>query len=62
MTLDDVGRIFKHWRKFPPLRDLVALFMDFKPAPDDPDEQKYMTDEDFRRLMAMTDGRIPGLD
>lgn len=63
MTLDDVDRIYRHWGKFPPLRDLVAARFGLKPPPDeDDDDKKYMTEGDFRRLMAMTGGRISGLD
>lgn len=65
MTLDDVNRLLTHWSKYPPLRDLVAAFIGFEPAPDETPEDaaaKYMTEADMRRLMAMTGGHIPGLD
>lgn len=31
MTLADVRRLFAYWRRYPPLRDLVAAFVGFKP-------------------------------
>lgn len=62
LTLDDVGRIFRHWARFPPVRDLVAAYIGFEVKPDEPEATKYMTADDFARLMAMTGGKIPGLD
>lgn len=62
MTLDDINRLFKHWQKYPPLRDLVAAFVGFEIPPDEPAESKYLTADDFKRMMAMTGGRIPGMD
>jgi hypothetical protein len=62
MTLDDVNRLFSHWAKYPPLRDLVAAFIGFEiPTPEEEGEKKYMTADDFKRLMAQTGGRIPGM-
>jgi hypothetical protein len=63
MTLDDCNRLMKHWSKFPPLRDLVAGFIGFEIEKDEePDEQKYMSADDFHRMMAMTGGKIPGME
>jgi hypothetical protein len=63
MTMDDVHRIFKHWAKYPPLRDLVAAFIGFEIPSDEPEDSKlHMTADDFKRLMSMTGGRIPGMD
>ena len=64
LTLDDVNRIFRHWQRFPPVRLLVALAIDFKfPPPEDGEDagNKYMTADDLKRLMAMTGGKIPGV-
>lgn len=60
MTLHDVNRLMKHWRKFPPLRDLMAAYVGFEPQPDTP-PQKPMTAEEFRALMAMTGGKMAGI-
>jgi hypothetical protein len=60
MTFDDVHRLLKHWLKYPPLRDLVAGFIGFEPASDEP-EAKAMTAEEFKRLMDVTGGRVPGM-
>lgn len=38
MTLDEVLPLLNYWQKHPPLRDLVAAFIGFKPAPDQPSE------------------------
>lgn len=63
MTFDDVRRLFAYWAKYPPLRDLIAGFIGFEiPSGEPEDEQKYMTSDDFKRLMAATGGRIPGMD
>jgi hypothetical protein len=40
---------------YPPLRDLVALFIGFEiPQEVEAEPQKYMTADDLKRLMAMT--------
>ncbi len=62
MTLPDIGRLMKHWSKYPPLRDLVAMAIEFEIPTDKPEENpKYMTADDFKRLMAVTAGRVPGM-
>lgn len=63
MTLDDVNRLFSYWRKFPPVRDLIAAFIGFEPQMDSDvaPESKYMTGDDLKRLMAATGGKIPGM-
>lgn len=63
MTFDDVYRLLKYWSSYPPLRDLVAAFVGFEIPSSAPEAapEKYMTADDFRRLMAMTGGKIPGL-
>jgi hypothetical protein len=61
MTLDDVNRLLTYWGKYPPLRDLVAAFIGFEIPKDDPEQQKYMTAEEFKRMFALTGGRIPGM-
>jgi len=62
LTLDDVNRLFKHWQKYPPLRDLVAAFIGFEIPDDEPEAPKqYMTAEGFKQLMGMTGGRVPGM-
>lgn len=63
MTLIDVNRLFSHWAKFPPVRDLVAAFVGFE-IPTEPTEERskeYMTADKFKQLMAATGGRVPGL-
>jgi hypothetical protein len=41
MTFDDVMALLKYWRKHPPLRDLVAGFIGYKPPPDtSPDDKR----------------------
>ena len=61
MTLEDVNRLFKYWSKYPPLRDLAAAFIGFEIPTSQPEEKKYMTAEEFKRLVDMTGGRIPGM-
>ena len=62
MTLDDVNRLLTHWGKYPPLRDLVAAFIGFEiPKEQSEESPNYMTADDFRRLIGMTGGRIPGM-
>ena len=60
MTLPDVNRLLKYWGKYPPLRDLVAGFVGFEIPSDEPLPQA-MTAEEFKRMFAMTGGRIPGM-
>ncbi len=33
MTFPDVRRLFAYWRRYPPVRDLVAAFVGFRPEP-----------------------------
>lgn len=63
MTFEDLEPLFAHWKRYPPLRDLVAGFVGFKPeiaaaaiAPD-----KHLNADDMRRMMAQTGGKIPGM-
>lgn len=63
MTLSDVGLIFEHWKRFPPLRWWVAgcaqaLGVKFEPPESKP---KPMTYEEARRFWAQTQGRIEGV-
>lgn len=61
MHLDEVQELLDYWKFYPPLRDLVAAFIGFKPT--DPQEaaKQHMTADDLRRLMQMTGGKIPGV-
>jgi hypothetical protein len=59
MTFEQVNEIFDYWKWYPPLRDLIAGFLDFKPA--DEDAPKYMSAADMRRMMAQTGGKMPGV-
>jgi hypothetical protein len=61
LTLEEVNRVFNYWRKYPPLRDLVAAFVGFKPKSDEDAEPKKMTADDMRLLMQSTGGKIPGI-
>jgi hypothetical protein len=60
MTMADVHRLMKYWAKYPPVRDLVASFVGFEMPTDDP-APKPMTAEEFKRMVAMTGGRVPGM-
>lgn len=60
MTLHDVELIYSHWKIYPPVRDLVAAGIGFQPQVETPDEPKYMTAEDLRRMLMMTGGKLPG--
>jgi hypothetical protein len=60
MTLDDVLPLFEYWKRYPPLRDLVAAFVGFKPKDAAEAEPKKMTADDMRMLMHATGGKIPG--
>lgn len=62
MTLRDAQRLFAHWRRYPPLRDLVAGFVGFKPKDAAAEaESKYMNAADMRRLMSATGGKLSGV-
>lgn len=61
MTLHDVGLIFTHWKRNPPLRALVmaiAVSLGMKPPDAKEEPKQYMTADEFARLMAMTGGRL----
>jgi hypothetical protein len=60
LTLDDVNRLFSHWGKYPPVRDLVAVAVGFDIPTDEP-EMQPMTAEEFRRMFEITGGRIEGV-
>jgi hypothetical protein len=56
MTLADVRRLLAHWRRYPPLRDLVAGAIGFRPAPPRPAAPAHEAGE---LLVAMfPDGRM----
>lgn len=60
--MHDVGRLFAHWRRTPPLRMLVAgiataLGMKL-PDPIDAQPKKYMNEKEFARMIAITGGRM----
>jgi hypothetical protein len=64
MTLQDVSRLSSYARKHPPLRVLVgwcaqALGVEMP----DPNKKppKYLTAEEFKKLVQMTGGRVPGV-
>jgi hypothetical protein len=61
MTLDDVAPLFAYWRRYPPLRDLVAAFIGFKPSEPEEEKGRQLGANDMRRLMAATGGKIPGM-
>lgn len=60
MTLFDVQRLTNHWRELPPLRILVAACaaaLGVKlPEPEDQKQKKYLTAEEFGRMVDATDG------
>lgn len=63
MTLHDVAIMHAYWKRNPPLRILVttvakALGVEF---PDLEEKPKYMTAEEFQRMVQATGGKIPGL-
>lgn len=61
MTLDDVGRITAYWRKYPPLRDLVAAFIGFKPFTP-AEKPQHLNAEEFKALVSATNrGQAFGL-
>ena len=57
MHLDEVHELLEYWKEYPPLRDLVAAFIGFKPA-EKAEPQKYLSAADMRRIMQMTGGKI----
>ncbi len=63
MTAQDVQRLNNHWQRHPPLRALVAscaAALGVKlPSPDD--KPRYMTTEEAKRFIRITQGRIPGV-
>jgi hypothetical protein len=62
MTLHDVGMLFRYWRKSPPTGALtlaIAVSLGMKPPSEKPaEEKKYMTADEFARMMAITGGRL----
>lgn len=63
MTLHDCQRLFNHWKRQPPLRELVracavALGIEF---PDPDAKSKHLTADEAMAMMRATDGRIPGV-
>jgi hypothetical protein len=63
MTLHDVRRLSDYAKKNPPLRVLVyacATALGFKPEPLS-EPSKYLTAEEFRRIVQTTGGRMPGM-
>ncbi len=61
MTLDDVLPLFEYWKRYPPLRDLVASFVGFKPKDAAEPEPPKMNADSMRLLMRSTGGKIPGM-
>jgi hypothetical protein len=63
MTLYDAGMIFAYWRRHPPagmLLQAIAIALGMKP-PDEqasPAQNKYLTAEEFARLIAVTGGKL----
>jgi hypothetical protein len=56
-----VERLFDYWKTYPPLRDLVAAFIGFKPEV--AGKQKNVTADDIKRLMTQFSSvKIPGLN
>lgn len=60
MTIFDIQRLTRHWRKHPPLRVLVqavaaSLGVKFDPPTADKAKQ-HMTADEFKRLVDMTGG------
>jgi len=58
MTFEDLDPLFAHWKRYPPLRDLVAGFIGFKPA-SATEEPKHLSADDMQRLMRATGGKMP---
>ena len=61
MTLFDVQRLFEHWRRFPPVRVLVAGFIGFTPKDAKADKSNHLSADEAMALMRATGGKIPGL-
>jgi hypothetical protein len=57
MDLDDIERLYAHWRRHPPLRMLAEAWLGIKPE----EPPQYLDAEGMARLMAITGGRIPGV-
>ncbi len=47
MTLPEVARLFAYWNEYPPLRDLVAAAIGFRPSDRTP---RRLTLEEFRAM------------
>jgi len=57
-----VLELFDYWKHYPPLRDLVAAFIGFKPAESAAEKSKqYVNADDMRRIMRQTGGKVPGM-
>ena len=61
MHLDEVQELFDYWKTYPPVRNLVAAAIGFKPSETKSDPAKYVTADDLRRMMQMTGGKVPGM-
>ena len=63
MTLADVDRMGRYWRKNPSTRMLVGVIAQFAgwepPAADS--ERNTMTADDVKLMIAATGGKMPGL-
>lgn len=59
MTLDDVERLYAHWRKHPTLRMMKEAELGLKPEEESPPQ--YLDAEGMKRLMALTGGRVSGV-
>lgn len=58
MTVVDLLALYRGWRKAPPTHRLAAAWVGFKPPPD---HSQIMTPEAARQFMALTGGKIPGV-
>lgn len=45
MTLSDVDDLYEYWREHPPVHELVAAFVGYKP----PERKQYLSAEDLER-------------
>lgn len=66
MTLDDALMFSDHFKRHLPLRVLVmacaaALGVKFPEFESKKPESKYLTAEEFRRIVQTTGGRVPGM-
>jgi hypothetical protein len=65
MTLHDVRRLSTYAKKHPPIRVLVsycaAALGVTLPEAEDQKKSKYLTAEEFRRIVQTTGGRVPGM-